>query len=393
MPISNQKKGTWKLEDTYKRISADCWSYASTDSGNIYLYYMGRGAEGQFGVDDVCVANIGYPQQLPGNDWEFVNTNNTYRGHVGKKQDGSYWAVGNNDYGKFGTSDGCYRSSPTQIPGTWCFFSVGINAGAGIKEDGSLWTWGYGNHGQRGLATATCTYTNESCCIPERVGTENNWIRVNVSYYQDFGIKSDNTAWVWGYNGHGELGVSNTSCYSSPIQLAGTWCFIEGSYPVVGKRTDGSYWIWGHNNHGQLGNNNTTNYSSPIALPGTWIQVRSGLHNEQMAAGIKNDNTLWTWGYNGHGELGQGDTFPRSSPVQVPGSWLYVAGGHRHVVAIKCDGTLWGWGHNTSEQRYHCSAIDFCSPIQLPGTNWKAVVGSYDGTYVYKCGILLSDEN
>lgn len=392
MPISNQKKGTWTLDDTYKRISSDCWNYASTDSGNNYLYYMGRGNEGQFGVNDVCISCIGSPRVLPGNDWSSFEQSQTYRGTIARKNDGSYWGVGNNDYAKWGTTDGSYRSSPVQLPSEWCCISVGHQTGAGFKTDNTLWIWGYGNHGQRGLSTPTCNYTNESCNNPTQVGTENTWRKINVGYHQTFGIKCDNTAWVWGYNAHGELGVNSTYCHSSPVQLPGSWCFISGAYPVVGKRTDGAYWIWGHNSHGQIGNNSTVNISSPIALPGTWIQINDGIQSSQMIVGIKNDNTLWTWGLNNHGQLGQGDRVPRSSPVQVPGSWLYATTGHRHTVAIKTDGTLWGWGHNSGEQRYHCSALDFSSPIQLPGSNWKQVNGSHDGTYMLKCGLTLEDD-
>lgn len=393
--ISAERKGTWNLDDVYRRIGADCWRYSALDSGDTLLYYMGRGNEGQFANNDANICD-GYPRQIRGNNWGSLCNAATYRGIVNRKCDGTVWVWGNNDYGKLGDGGQGYRSSPVQIDGCWTMVTAGHQNVSGIKTDGSYWNWGYGNHGQLGLfcASPCFPYTNENCSVMMRVGLANNWCYSHSGYHSNYGIKTDNTLWAWGYNGHGELAVNNTTCYSSPVQIPGTWCEVRGTYPVVGKRADGSHSIWGHNNHGQLGDNTTANRSSPIVLPGTWIHLSSDNSNSSlMMAGIKNDNTLWTWGYNGHGELGDCTTNPRSSPVQIPGSWRYVATGHRHTVAIKTDGTLWGWGHNTDEQRYHCSGnIDRSSPIQLPGSNWLDIGTSYDGTYIRKCGIPITQE-
>jgi alpha-tubulin suppressor-like RCC1 family protein len=393
--ISQERKGTWNLDDVYKRIGADCWRYSAIDSGDTLLYYMGRGIEGQFANNDAGLID-GYPRQIKGNDWGSLCNAATYRAIVIQKCDGTAWAWGNNDYGKLGDGGQGFRSTPIQIDGCWCMLSGGYQTVAGIKCDGSYWNWGFGNHGQLGLfcASPSFPYSNQNFSVMTRVGLTTDWCYAHAGYHTNYGIKTNNTAWSWGYNAHGELGstTATTNCTSSPIQIVGTWTEIRGTYPTVGKRSDGSYWIWGHNNHGQLGNNSTVNQSSPIALPGTWIHLSSDKGNaSQMMAGIKNDNTLWTWGLNNNGQLGQCNTIPRSSPIQIPGSWKYVATGHRHTVAIKTDGTLWGWGHN-SEQRYQCSGIDFSSPIQLAGSCWLDIGSSYDGNYIRKCGIPITQE-
>lgn len=406
MVVSKQKKGTFTLKDAYHRLAADCWNYGATDSEEQIMYRMGRGNHGQFGRCCTQPDQVGYPQpSAEGNDWRFqIGKNSSRCAIVVKKSDGTFWAWGSNAHNKFGSSirGGWNRSSPTQIEGCWCDVALAHQSGIGVKCDGTLWTWGYGNHGQAGLWCASgcqlcvhpgCTYTNQSYSCMLQVGTENNWIQAHGGYHQNHGIRAGGCAWSFGYSGHGELGVSNTTCYSSPVQIGGLWCFVKGAYPVVGKKTDGSHWIWGHNNHGQLGTNSTTNYSSPISLPGTWIQVTDGGNGQQFMAGIKNDNTLWLWGRSNHGQLGQNNTTPRSSPVKVPGNWVFVGTGQHHTVAIKCDGTLWGWGHNTGNQRYHCSGLDFSSPIQLPGCNWKYVQGGWDGTWLFACGGRLADND
>lgn len=389
MSVSSQKKGTWVLNDTFKRLSSSCWKYAATDSTQRFLYHIGRGLEGQMGNNRTDIDGVGFPQELPGSDWSTICYNDSYRALVAKKTDGSFWAVGKNDYGKFGIGDGNNRSSPIQIDGCWCMIYAGHETSAGIKCDGTLWTWGYGNHGQRGLSTTTCNYTNETCGVPCQVGVSTSWRYVTIG--QDaHAIKCDGTLWSWGYNGHGEAGNSTTCCYSSPIQIPGTWCEIRYGYPVIARRSDNTYWAWGHNNHGQLGDNTTANKSSPIQIPGCWCLMNANSFS-QFVVGIKTDNSLWAWGRNDYGQLGLNDTIPRSSPVQIQGCWKYASTGHYHAVAVKTDGTLWAWGYNSGEQRYHCSSIIYSSPIQLPGTNWVETSADYEGTYMIKSTRLCDD--
>ena len=99
---------------------------------------------------------------------------------------------------------------------------------------------------------------------------------------------------------------------------------------------------WGRNNNGQLGLGNTTLYSSPVQLGSLtdWSQVSSGIYH---TLAIKTNGTLWSWGYNGVGSLGLGDTTNRSSPVQVGAltNWLSVSAGYQISAAIKTNGTLW----------------------------------------------------
>ena len=97
---------------------------------------------------------------------------------------------------------------------------------------------------------------------------------------------------------------------------------------MVAVKTDGTLWSWGHNNVGNLGDGTTTNRSSPVQVGAltTWSTVGAGY---SFAAAVKTDGTLWTWGYNTSGQLGDETTTNRSSPVQVGGltTWLRVTSG------------------------------------------------------------------
>ena len=199
-----------------------------------------------------------------------------------------------------------------------------------------------------------------------------------------------------GYNHKGQLGQNNTTQYSSPVQIPGTTWPTSGEEKVRGVigagaiKTDGTLWMWGYNSNGQLGQNNRTDYSSPVQVPGTtWANI-----GPQGA--IKTDGTLWMWGANYYGSLGlnEGPGGPgwhenvkfKSSPVQIPGTtWSKISGSGNNNTAIKTDGTLWVWGTNSMGQLGQNSTNNgYSSPVQVPGTTWSNVVMGVNGVLAFK---------
>jgi alpha-tubulin suppressor-like RCC1 family protein len=136
-------------------------------------------------------------------------------------------------------------------------------------------------------------------------------------------------------------------------------------------------WGWGHNGYGQLGDNTVVNKSSPVqtvTFTSDWKSYSCGFG---AAAGIKTDGTLWTWGCNKYGQLGDNTTVHKSSPVQTVcggNTWIKVSIGY-NTLAIKSDGTLWVWGLNSSGHLGDNTTVDKSSPIQtiLGATNWKTI--------------------
>jgi alpha-tubulin suppressor-like RCC1 family protein len=151
---------------------------------------------------------------------------------------------------------------------------------------------------------------------------------------------------MWGQNTSGELGDNTLINKSSPIQTitSGTdWSQVSAGYKFTAAvKADGTLWLWGKNNFGQLGNNGygATPYSSPIqtVAGGTnWKQVSAG---SNFTGAVKTDGTLWMWGINSYGQMGTNSTsiFRQSSPAQtVAGgsTWRNVTTGYTHVMAIK----------------------------------------------------------
>ena len=139
-------------------------------------------------------------------------------------------------------------------------------------------------------------------------------------------------------------------------------------------------WGWGTPQYGDLGLNNKTYYSSPKQIPGTtWRHVRSVAYG---AAAVKTDGTLWTWGRSnwGSGAYNVGSPSQHySSPVQVPGTtWNNIlGGGNYHYIASKTDGTLWAWGNNQQGQLGQGNTTNYSSPVQVPGTDWNYGASGY----------------
>jgi len=193
--------------------------------------------------------------------------------------------------------------------------------------------------------------------------------------------------WLWGANSYGQLGDNTTTGRSSPVQtIAGgeNWRMVSaGGYHTAAIKTDGTLWTWGYNNYGQLGDNTVVHRSSPVQTTAggtTWKQVSASQYH---TAAIRTDGTLWLWGYNRYfGQLGDNTVVNKSSPVQTTAggtTWKLVAAGGYHTAAIKTDGTLWLWGCNKYGQLGDTTLVHRSSPIQTiaGGTNWKQVAEGF----------------
>jgi alpha-tubulin suppressor-like RCC1 family protein len=179
---------------------------------------------------------------------------------------------------------------------------------------------------------------------------------------------------------YGELGQNDIIPRSSPIQVPGTWtsyATMPMSKTISATKSDGTLWVWGMNNNGELGQNNQgIHRSSPVQVPGTqWSYAAAGGY---YCITKKTDGTLWAWGQNAAGNLGVNDAIPRSSPVQIPGTyWDKVGTSREQSYVIKTDGTLWSWGYGYGGGQGVNSVVNRSSPIQIPGTQWSSVVGGY----------------
>ena len=257
--------------------------------------------------------------------------------------------------------------------------------------DSGLWGWGDNYNSQLSSGNVNSMYSS-----PVHIGTDSIWQQVDCGPLNASAIKTDGSLWSWGYNAFGQLGTGDTTSYPSPVQigLLTDWqTVVCGGSHTTAIKTDGTLWGWGNNSVGQLGISTTVwltqdiSVMSQVGAESNWevvdpsIQQLGSSLGANSAFGITSTGTLWTWGYNTHGELGDGTTVNKSSPVQVGSltDWKQVAGGFNHTAAIKTDSTLWTWGYNSYGQLGDGTIVMKSSPVQVGSlTDWKKVAsGSY----------------
>ena len=330
-----------------------------------------------------------------GTNWKSVVCNRTFgtsNGHVvALKTDGTLWVWGSS---VSGTNDTNTRTTPvTTFAGgnNWKSITTGYNHSAAIKTDGTLWVWGTNNNGQLGInntigrSTPVTTFAG---------GT--NWKSVACGYNSTAAIKTDGTLWTWGLNSYGFLGINisgTTTGRTTPVTtfVGGTnWRQVSASFACTAIKTDGTLWVWGYNNTGILGTNDTNNRSIPVttfAGGNNWKNVSS---STDITSAIKTDGTLWSWGSNTNGQLGDntGAGTDKLTPITTfagGNNWKSVATGNNHSVAIKTDGTLWVWGANNNGQLGINNTTDKSTPVTtfLGGNNWKSIFSANNGNTTF----------
>ena len=361
--------GIWSINEVYRYTVENKWSF--TDSTVSCLFAWGCGTSGQLGI--LTTPNIqASPTQVPGTQWTdgCVGVNQSYA----RKPDGTLWSWGFSDFGQLGDNTIIHRSSPVQVPGTiWNDVKSGPNRRSvwARRTNGTLWAWGRNESGELGLNDLI----NRSS--PTQIpGTA--WSDISSGGSHVLARKTDGTLWVWGFNCQGNLGINDETHRSSPVQVPGTsWNDVSAGFShSLARKTDGTLWSWGYNNAGRLGDNTIISKSSPVQVPGTaWNDISTG---GAHSLARKTDGTLWSWGCGPQGQLGDGTVIPKSSPVQVPGTswdsqWNDISASGAHSLARKTDGTLWSWGYNTAGRLGDGTTIHRSSPVQVPGTVWSGI--------------------
>ncbi|NPD29551.1 RCC1 domain-containing protein, partial [Corallococcus exiguus] len=182
--------------------------------------------------------------------------------------------------------------------------------------------------------------------------TAPTWTVVRAGRLHSLGLQADGTVWAWGRNRYGQLGNNTTTDRLAPVKVTGlTGVVVDiaaGNEHSLALKADGTVWAWGLNDLGQLGDNSTTQRLKPVKVSGlTGVAAVAAGYRYSLA--LKTDGTVWAWGDNDSGKLGDGTRVRKLKPVQVVGltGVAGVSAGYGHSLAFKTDGTVWGWGSNS----------------------------------------------
>jgi alpha-tubulin suppressor-like RCC1 family protein len=348
---------------------------------------------GQLG--DNTITNQSSPVSVVGfTDWCQVSGGGYHS--LGVRSNGTAWAWGCNGVGRLGDNTTTNQSSPVSVVGgftDWCQLSAGGFHSLGVRTNGTAWAWGQSIFGRLGDNTVT----NRSSPVSV-VGGFTDWCQVSAGAAHSLGLRTNGTAWAWGYNVCGRLGDNTITNRSSPVSVVGgftNWCQVSaGTAHSLGVRTNGTAWAWGNNGFGRLGDNTTTNQSSPVSVVGgftDWCQVSAGFNH---SLGVRTNGTAWAWGSNLAGRLGDGTNVSKSSPVSVVGgftNWCQVSAGGGHGLGVRTNGTIWAWGSNANGQLGDNTTSAKLSPVSVVGgfTDWCQVSGgSYHSLGLRRSGFV-----
>lgn len=288
--------------------------------------------------------------------------------------------------------------SPTPLPhagiDAWRSMGLGLYHGIAIRGDGTLEAWGTNDNYQLGSGTLSVRYN-----APITVSGVQDVAIVYPSRTATLVMRSNGSLWGWGYNGMNEMGgASAATQVQNPVQIlapgeaAG---LATGWQHVLALKPDGTVLGWGYNFYGQVGRGTSGSSSTSVPTPqpvlvagGTLSNVRAVFANNNLSFALKNDGTLWAWGQQQNGSLGNGLSSGVSSlairvGMQAGTSILpaiaEVYPGAYHCLVRDTSGQVWGFGQNSNGQLGLGNNASQLWPVRLP---------AWDNTVQIACGDL-----
>lgn len=360
------------------------WSMALKSDGTIWAW--GENKSAQFGNGTHTDYNL-----TPIQTTDISNVTVIAAGVVHAmaiKSDGALWTWGGNGSGVLGIGSYDGGETPTQVSRLSSIIAIdgGYQNSMALKSDGTVWTWGANTTGQLGDGT------NNGSSVPVQVSGLSDVVVIASGVGGNYGsgysshslaLKSDGKVWAWGANGSGQLGDGTNTERKYPVQVSDLTNVIGiaagGGYDTevasseyakghsLALKTDGTVWSWGWNWAGQLGDGSNTDSNTPVQVSSLNKVIAIASNGWDHCLALKSDGTVWTWGNDGGGELGDGGTNTnKNTPVQASGltDVAVIGGGYDHSLAVKLDGTVWAWGSNWNGELGNGTTTDKNIPVQ-----------------------------
>lgn len=285
--------------------------------------------------------------------------------------DGTVWGWGGNFDNTLGVStQSTTQTRPILISGLDHIVAIATGDGQGIalRSDGTVWTWGINTDGQTGLPQTS------NHPFPEQVANLDDVIAIAAGDVHTLVLRKDRTVWATGYNGNGQLGDGTTQSRAefAPVKnLENVVTIDAGEFYSSAVNAYGDVWAWGDNRLGQSGFDPAIAYQAP--LPTRITLPQSGEPFEVIAAGgshvlALNDDGLYSWGYNGFGQLGY-ETAQTVSPLPEMVPLLQdaqdISASDNNSFILDISGALWVWGDNQFGQLGLGTTEQHTTPVRL----------------------------
>lgn len=254
------------------------------------------------------------------------------------RSDKTLWGRGSNSYGQLGNGGTASSGELTQVMNLSDvkMVTAGDSSAYALKQDGTVWSWG------RNVYYSLGDGTDEMRTTPVQLIALKNIVQISSGDTHVLAVESDGTVWAWGRNYYGQVGDGSNTDRPTPYkipELSNIKSVAAGNSCSFAMRVDGAVFSWGY----------AWDYNSS-ASPKLKTDINSVAQISAISSGLlalKEDNTLWSWGGNAFGELGDGTTEGRNAPAQIMSNVVQISGnGKRHALALKQDRTVWSWGED-----------------------------------------------
>ncbi len=285
--------------------------------------------------------------------------------------DSAVKAWGYNYYGQLGEGDTINKTIPVDVYGLAGIVAVGAGEyhSLALRKDSTIWSWGNNSNGQLGNGSLI----NRS--LPVQVLGVTHVAAIAAGQNHSLALKRDSTVWDWGYNAYGQLGDSTLNlvacqCKEQAVKvhkLKKIIAIAGGSFHSLALRSDSTVWAWGSNVDGQLGDSTTTDSPVPVQVHGLTNVIAIAAGGSHSLA-LKSDSTLWAWGRNTVGQLGDSTINGEIIPIKINAltGIVAIAASITHSMALKSDSAVYCWGYNYYNQLGDGTLLDAHFPIHTP---------------------------
>ena len=316
--------------------------------------------------------------------------------------DSTIYTWGRNEYGQLGNGvtatnspvPVAVKTAGTPMKGkTIVQISAKVWYALALASDGTVYSWGFNSWGQLGNGTSGTANNASAPVAVKTAGTPmegKTIVQVAAGATHSLALATDGTIYAWGKNEYGQLGNDSTTNSPVPVAVKTAGTPMDGKTIIqihagyehsLALASDGTVYAWGRNNSGQLGKNDATDAHIPAAVQ-TLGTPMAGKVIVQLVAGnsqsmaLASDGTVYTWGWNQYGQLGNGTTTNSRIPVAVVTTDTPLAGkiisqiaaGNAHALAMTDDGTVYTWGWNQYGQLGNNSTINSSLPVIVKTT-------------------------